>query len=218
MDTFAELSEPAVWSDLVLVAPSCGSVIAVGRFDGRVRWVSTYRAADPAAAPVRPVPAADASRALLNRYRSTPVVCGRVLLAMPQDVPALLAFDVITGKPSAWNTEIAMGDALAIAGAHANTLVLCGPTLRGVDAGGTGKLLWDQRPPRGQFFTGPAVVVGQTVCAPTTAGVLQYDADTGKERPAYAVPSLRKLLAGDAARTALSDTGAARAFGVPAAR
>jgi len=94
-------------------------------------------------------------------------------------------------------------------------LVLCGETMFGVDAGGTGKLIWPKpgqrrRPP----LSGPAVVIGQTVIAPTADGFVQLDVGTGEERPAYAVPNFRRFLGTDAARAAVNDAGAARAVGL----
>ncbi|HSI32406.1 MAG TPA: PQQ-binding-like beta-propeller repeat protein, partial [Tepidisphaeraceae bacterium] len=106
----AEWAEPAVWADVVIVSPGAGSVIAVDRFDGKVRWVHTY--ADPLEPPaivrgrVDPVALrqweARQSRRSVARYRATPVVCDRptggVVVAMPQDSTAVYGLDAATGR------------------------------------------------------------------------------------------------------------------------
>jgi outer membrane protein assembly factor BamB len=222
LESFASLSEPAVVGDLVVVAPNCGSVIAVGRFDGNVRWISAYRAAENAGAGGgvdrngRWTPPIEAERALLTRYRSTPVACGNVVVALPQDATALFAFDRRTGR-RLWESDIAVADACALAGASGNMAVICGVTIVGIDAGGTGKLKWKYTPARGIHLTGPAVVVGRTVLAPTTMGVVQLDAADGSEKPVYTLPHFRQLLATDGGRSAAIEAGAAQAFGLPPA-
>ncbi|MDB5318655.1 MAG: Pyrrolo-quinoline quinone repeat-containing protein [Phycisphaerales bacterium] len=223
LDGFAAISEPAVVGDLVIVAPNCGSVVAVGRFDGNVRWVSAYRAPENAAQGGvdrngRWTPPVEAERALLTRYRSTPLACGNVIVAMPQDAAALFAFDRATGR-RLWETDIVIADAFGLAGASGNIAIACGTTLVGIDAGGTGKLKWKYTPARGIHLTGPAVVQGHTVLAPTTMGTLQLDAADGSEKPAYTVPSFRHLLTTDAGRSIATEAGAAATFGFsPTAR
>jgi outer membrane protein assembly factor BamB len=220
-EAFAELSDPAVDGNLVIVSPNCGSVMAVDRFDGRIRWVGVYRETEVAGGrrlmtrPGRWLGREEGERSLLYRYKSTPVVCGNVVLAMPQDAPALLAFDRISGK-SLWETDIAVADTYGLAGASGNMAVLCGgAVVAGVDAGGTGKLKWRFAPPRGAALTGPAVVVGQTVIAPSVSGFTQLNVLDGTEKSVYSVPSFRRLLSSDAGRNAISEAGASRAFGVP---
>jgi outer membrane protein assembly factor BamB len=223
LEGFASLSEPAVVGDLVVVAPNCGSVIAVGRFDGNVRWVSAYRVAENAGAGAggggvdrngRWTPPVEADRALLTRYRSTPLACGNVVVALPQDAPAIFAFDRRTGR-RLWETNIAAADAYSLAGASGNVAVACGATIAGIDAGGTGKLKWKYTPARGIHLTGPAVVVGRIVLAPTTMGVVQLDATDGSEKTTYALPHFRQLLTTDGGRSAATEAGAAQTFGFP---
>lgn len=220
LEGFASLSEPAVVGDLVIVAPNCGSVIAVGRFDGNIRWISTYRAPENPAAVGgvdrngRWIPPIEADRTLMARYRSTPVACGNVVVALPQDAPALFAFDRRTGR-RLWETDIGFADAYALAGASGNMVIVCGATLVGIDAGGTGKLKWKYTPARGIHLTGPAVVAGHTVLAPTTMGVMQLDAADGSEKPVYTLPHFRQLLTTDGGRSAAIEAGATQAFGFP---
>jgi outer membrane protein assembly factor BamB len=217
VESFAELSEPAVAGDLVYVAPNCGSIIAVGRFDGKVRWVHVYREPplpDGRELKVRPnrwLEARDAERAQRVRYRSTPAVCGDVVVAMPQDVPALIAVDRAGGR-RLWDTDLHEG--FGLAGASGNVAVLCGAQVSGIDAV-TAKLKWKYAPRGGAAVTGPAVVVGQTVVVPLTGGTVQLDASNGTERAAYAVPNVRRALQSAEAKQVLTEGGATRAFGVP---
>jgi outer membrane protein assembly factor BamB len=219
-EAFAELSEPAVDGNLVIVSPNCGSVMAVDRFDGRIRWVGVYRETEVAGGrrlmtrPGHWLTRDVGERSLLGHYRSTPVVCNGSVFVMPQDVPALLAFDRASGK-NVWESDIALAEAYGLAGASGKTLVLCGTSLTGIDAGGTWKLTWRYEPPRGGAITGPAVVVGQTVIAPTVGGFVQLNVSDGTEKAVYTVPNFRRLLSSDSGRNAVSEAGASRAFGVP---
>jgi outer membrane protein assembly factor BamB len=219
--SFAELSEPAVAGDLVIVSPNCGAAIALGRFDGHVRWVAVYRASDaPNARALRPPPlrwatARDAAAALRLRYRSTPAVCGDVVVAMPQDAPAIFAFDRAGGR-RLWESDLQPAETFGLAGASGDMAVLCGAdAVYGLDAAGTGKRKWRYAPPRGDAITGPAVVLGQTVIVPTNHGPIQLDAADGKERATYDVANWRRLWQTPAGRQAVDDAGASRAFGVP---
>jgi outer membrane protein assembly factor BamB len=148
------------------------------------------------------------------RYKSTPVICGDVVVTLPQDAAALFAFDRISGK-RLWESDAAVGDALGLAGASGNMAITCGAGLAGIDAGGTGKLKWKFTPARGIHLTGPAMVLGGTVLAPTTKGVLQLNAADGSEKPTYTVPDFRRLMTTDGGRSAVIGAGAAHAFGMP---
>jgi outer membrane protein assembly factor BamB len=218
---FAELSEPAVAGDLVIVSPNCGATIAVDRFDGRVRWVAVYRASDvPGARALRPPPlrwatARDAAAALRLRYRSTPVVCGGVVVAMPQDAPAIFAFDRAGGR-RLWESDLQPAETFGLAGASGDMAVLCGgDAVYGLDAAGTGKRKWRYAPPEEGAITGPAAVLGRTVIVPTTRGLVQLDAADGKERATYDVANWRRLWQTPGGRRAVDDARASRAFGVP---
>ena len=216
LESFSDLSEPAVSGDLVLVSPNCGSLIAVGRFDGMIRWVHSYRKAEPAnvAKPGRWMPPGEAEKSLQTRYRCTPIVCGDVVLTMPRDAPAVFAVDRAGGK-RLWDTDIIEG--FALAGGSGNMAVVCGTTLSGVDAV-TAKLKWKYVPPRGVSLTGPAVVVGQTAIAPTTKGFIQLNVSDGVEKAVYAIPNFRHLLSTDTGKAAINDTGVSKAFGLPGTR
>jgi outer membrane protein assembly factor BamB len=224
LDAFADLSEPAVAGDCVYVAPNCGSIIAVGRFDGRIRWVHVYRepeapvagaAGNPRDLRVKPghwMDARDAQRAPLLRYRSTPVVCGDVVVAMPQDVPAVFAVNQLDGR-RLWDTDII--DGFGLAGGSGRIVIACAAdTVCGIDAI-TAKLKWKHRV-AGAGVTGPPVVLGRTLVIPTSAGPVQLDAEDGAEHAVYALPSFHRVLAGEGGgRSTAVDPFAARSFGMP---
>jgi outer membrane protein assembly factor BamB len=220
LDGFLELSEPAVAGDLVVVSPNCGAAIAVDRFDGKIRWVGVYRPSEApdarglGAKPLRFATRADAAAAVRLRYRSTPVVCGDAVVVMPQDAPAVFAFDRAGGR-RLWDSDLQPAEAFGLAGGAGNMAVLCGTTLTGIDAGGTGKRKWRYVPPRGTELTGPAVVVGSTVIAPATEGFVQLNvADGTAAASAYAVPNFRAVVETAGGRAAVTEAGATRAFGV----
>jgi outer membrane protein assembly factor BamB len=211
--SFADLSEPAISSDLVIVSPNCGSLIAVGRFDGKIRWVYSYRHADAANAEKSGhwMGRGEGEKALQTRYRCTPVICGEMVLTMPQDVPAIFEVDRASGK-YLWDSDLYGG--FAIAGSSGHVAVISGEALSGIDAIKQ-RLIWKYEPPHGTTITGPAVVIEQTVIAPTASGFIQLNAADGKEKPVYDVPSLRRMLATDAGKAAVNEIGIPKAFGVP---
>ncbi len=213
LSSFADLSEPAISGDLVIVSPNCGSLIAVGRFDGKIRWVYSYRKADAANGEKagRWMGRGEGEKALQTRYRSTPVVCGDLILALPQDSPAIVQVDRNSGKQM-WETDLYGGDALA--GTSGSMAILCGESLSGIDTIKK-RLVWKYDPPRGTSLTGPAVVMGHTVIAPTVSGFIQLNVADGKEKAVYDVPSLRRMLTTDAGKAAVNEMGIPKAFGVP---
>jgi len=219
----AEWAEPAVWGDLVIVSPGAGSVIAVDRFDGKVRWVHTY--ADPLEPPaivrgrVDPVALrqweARQSRRSSARYRATAVVCDRptgggVVVAMPQDSTAVYGLDAATGRrlwTLADNVDLpAIGLA---AGSGGKFVVFTGPReVIGMEAA-TAKLRWKFSPTAG-MVTGPAVVSGTIVSVPTARGVVTLSLETGKETAAPAAGLWKTLSGSPAAREWLKGLGIER--------
>ena len=224
LGAFAHLAEPCVSGDLVIVSPNCGAVIAVGRFDGKIRWVCVYR--EPVAAnprqqgrnrsrrPPAAVAAGEVDRGLLARYKATPVVCGNVVAALPQDSPALLGIDRVTGK-LLWSSDATIRDAYALAGASGDIVVASGASIAGIDVGNRGILKWRFSPARGVQLTGPACVVGQTVIAPTSAGIMQLSVTDGTQVQVYDISAARRLLETEGGRSAIAEAGANRTFGTP---
>lgn len=217
MEQFAQLSEPAVSGDLVIVSPNCGAIMALGRFDGKVRWVHVYRTPeipDPARQ-IRGRPEGrwqlpgDAQKMLQARYRCTPAVSGEVVLALPQDVPALFACDRASGRPL-WDTDLVEG--YAIAGVTGDRVVFSGASISAIEPV-SGKLKWKYLPQRGSSVTGPASVCGQTVIVPVTSGLVQLNASDGKENVVYDVPMLRRTFATEAGKGLLAESGAYRGMG-----
>lgn len=215
-ESFAEVSEPTVSGDLVLLSPNCGSLIAVGRFDGRIRWVYTYRETDAAKGEKanRWMGHGEGEKSLQVRYRCTPVVCGEMVLTMPQDAPAVFGVERSSGK-MLWETDLYGGYALA--GGSGNIAVICGDSLSGIDLVKK-RLIWKYEPPRGGSLSGPAVVQGETVIAPTMSGFIQLNVGDGKEKAVYDVPSVRKAVATEAGKAAMNEMGIPRLFGPPGGR
>lgn len=211
MELFAALSEPAVAGDLVIMTPNCGAILALNRFDGKPRWAHVYRVPE-VPDPLRQFRGrnerrwlleADAQKMLQCRYRSTPVVSGQIVFALPQDVPALFACDLASGKPL-WDTDLVEG--YAIAGVTADRVIFSGASISAIEPL-SGKLKWKYTPPRGTTITGPATVCGQTVIVPVSSGLLQLAAADGKESPVFDVPMMRRLMASDAGRQLMLETG-----------
>jgi hypothetical protein len=62
------------------------------------------------------------------------------------------------------------------------------------------------------------VVAGKAVLVPVSSGVVQIDGLTGKEvaaGAAYALPNLRRALAGESGKALLRESGAEEGFGKP---
>jgi outer membrane protein assembly factor BamB len=229
LSSLADMTEPAVVGDLVVVSPGCGAVIAVGRFDGKVRWVHTYRAPEPPPQEelkvrdrqerdrlarqreARDRLARDNEKSALLRYRSTPAACEKGIVAFAHDSAAMLGLDRATGK-RLWQHERPDGFALAGAVASENVAVVSGTTVAGLDAL-TGQPKWKYAPPPGAQITGPAVVAGTMVLIPVTTGVVQLDGVSGEPTDVYRVPDLRRALATDSGQSILRAIGVERAPG-----
>jgi outer membrane protein assembly factor BamB len=202
----ADVTEPAVVEDLVVVSPGCGAVMAVGRFDGKVRWVHTYgRAEEPR---VRDRRGREVERVVAPRYGSTPAACERAVVVLPRDSGKMIGLDRATGK-RLWQKEALEAYGLAGAVVEEDVAVVRGTTVWAVDAL-TGEEKWKYGATR---LTGPAAVAGRTVMAPVASGVVQLDGVSGEVKSVYNVPDLRRALRAEGARAVLREAGAERAIG-----
>jgi hypothetical protein len=68
-------------------------------------------------------------------------------------------------------------------------------------------------PPHDAPLTGPAVVVGRTVVAPTAGGLIQLDVQDGKPRTTHAVVSFKEVMETAGGRAVVDAAGAGKAFG-----
>jgi outer membrane protein assembly factor BamB len=224
-DLVWEQSEPLVVGDAVYVTPNAGVAAAIGRFDGKLRWLRPY----PTAAGEAPLPsrARDELRraatvpatrptiidpALGLRWRGTPVLCGTVLIAAPQDTFAIHALDAATGRPI-WSTSVEAG-APTLVGQTPTTAIFAGASAITAVEARNGEPSWHWRPPGAGRITGPAVVKDDTVLVPTTPAIVTVRSDDGTiaKEPSN-VPVLRRLLNGEAIKKAIDDAWAGTAFG-----
>jgi outer membrane protein assembly factor BamB len=197
LSSLAAVTEPAVSRDLVVVSPGCGAVIAVGRFDGKVRWVHTYRGSEAAN-----------ERTLLTRYSATPAPSEKAVVVLPQDAGAMIGLDRATGR-KLWKTEAVTGYAMSGAVAGMDVAAVSGATVTGVDAA-TGRAKWAYTPAHGSSVTGPAVVAGRTVLVPTSSGVVQLDGTSGMATTTFGVLDLKRLISSEAGKQFLREAGADR--------
>jgi len=211
-DDFQEQTEPAVWRDLVIVTPNIGAAFAVGRFDGKVRWMHTYTPPQPDTVPPRIAPAPSDPNQLL-RWRNTPQVCGNAIVIAPQDVPSMFALDLRSGK-SLWTTA---APAPTLIGRAGNLAIFAGSEIVAVDSS-TGATRWTYAP-RPQRITGPAAVVGGIVFVPLSDSRLYIlNAQTGQKADNSIKPlGFRQAIASETVRRALDDTSILRTLGPPAA-
>jgi outer membrane protein assembly factor BamB len=225
-DLVWEQSEPLVVGDAVYVTPNAGVAAAIGRFDGKLRWLRSY----PSAAGDAPLPSrtpdelrrlatVPATRptvvdpALGLRWRGTPVLCGTVLIAAPQDTLAVHALDAATGRPI-WSTAAEVGAQTLIGQTPTTAIFAGGSAITAVEAR-NGTPSWRRQAPGAGRITGPAVVKDDTVLVPTTPAIVTIRSDDGTvaKEPSN-VPVLRRLLNGEAIKKAVEDAGAGTAFGL----
>jgi hypothetical protein len=233
-----EQSEPLAAGDAVYVTPNAGLTVAIGRFDGELRWLRPYptTAGDAPRPPrtraelrqqmddrrhyfeaiqqgAKPAPPT-IDPALGERWRGTPVLCGNVLIAAPQDTLGVYGFDAATGR-LIWSADDL--DVPTLIGQTPTTALFAGGAITSVEAR-NGKASWRWEPPRGSRITGPTVVRGSTVLVPTITGIVTtLRADDGsmvKEPPT--VPLIRKLLNAESVKRELEEMGAAKGFGLQA--
>ncbi len=228
----AELSEPAIWRDLAIISPNCGAVIAVGRFDGKIRWIHVYGKPNLAEAPlgVGRVDRRDIAARVLEernklrnpalRYRSTPGICEiagqpsrAVVVAMPQDARSVYGLDALTGQ-FLWDIgEERPWDGISLAGVSAEWMAFAGEKMIYGGNAATGKLMWEYTPPAGVTLTGPPTVMRQTVLVPTSAGIVQLNVADGKEHKDVDLAPWLKLGAAEGWKSTLKDLNAEKAIG-----
>lgn len=201
---FDDPSAMAVSGDSLLLAPNIGYVVSIGRFDGKLRWLSKYPSAadDPAqdqeSATQRDRPSA--------RFMNRPVIADGMLVVAPQDSRYAWAVDVGTGEEK-WHTIDRRDD--AIIGVAEDTIIFAGRKIIGLHAdSGTLSWAWDQ-----ERIVGPAVVDESLVVVPTPKKLMSLSAKTGStEVVALKVPDFSFLMTTLAVRSALADANALFTF------
>jgi outer membrane protein assembly factor BamB len=213
-EPWQNLSPPGLSRDLVVIAPNCGAVMAVGRFDGKLRWLRSYDQAQ--SQPQRG--ATSGTRDALLRWSTTPqVVADSYVLVAPLDAPRLVSLDARSGR-KLWHTDD-LGAATVVGAARGNVIVADASSVTALDAAG-GDVRWTASPGPGGVC-GPVTTdaAGQFVFVPTRDGsVVTLSADKGKvvasPPPAMTPPDLRAVLRAETGSTALRAAGALDAFTV----
>jgi outer membrane protein assembly factor BamB len=211
-------SAPVARGDLVIAAPSVGAVIAVGRFDGKLRWTRGYQTlADPSIPLQRqrdfaighPTSLTPLPPGLSLRYRGTPAFAGEAIIAAPQDSNQVIALSTHDGNPL-WQSDDLPESTLI--GTSGDAPILAGVRLTGLDLS-TGKVAWTYQD---QAVRGPAVVYGDQVLARTTRGLAIVSAKTGLPvAPVEPVPDLAAAIAVEPAHSVLLANDVAHCFGAP---
>lgn len=236
-DEVWEQSEPLVVGDAVYLTPNAGFAAAIGRFDGKLRWLRTYPkiAMDGPRPPrtrvdlqeevderrryfesVRKGTAAKPSPrsvdpALGERWRGTPVLCGSVLIIAPQDTATIHGIDAATGRSFWSTTEI---DVPTLIGQTATTAIFAGSAVTAVEAR-NGQVGWRWEPKQGSRISGPAVTKNQMILVPTNTAVVALRAEDGSvAKEPSVVPLVRRLLTIETTRKAIDEAGMGKGFGL----
>lgn len=217
-DAAAEQSEPAIAGDVVYVTPDVGAAYAIDRFDGSIRWLSTYDAPapEPPRRPRAPGLGGAANRdlpvdpAILLRYRGTPHLCGDVLIIAPQDSASAYALDRPTGRQR-WKVAAPPGHTL-IAGNDTFALFAGVASITALDSA-TSQPKWTWNPPAGVRLSGPPAQLADILFIPTSdARTVTLSISTGKPiSTPLKPPALKPLLTGPA-RQAIDDAFLLRSF------
>jgi outer membrane protein assembly factor BamB len=214
LDPWQNISAPCVDADTVYIAPNCGAVIAVDRFDGSIRWIRPYPTASNAPEPARSsrqrgnvrtreLPSTGIPRASVYRWNTTPVRVGdNLLVVAPHDTDRVFALDARTGKPE-WHT-----DSLASAtlfGAAGKLVFLSDKIITALD---TEQLesawTWDGG------VVGAATLVADQIIVPTAGGLVTLNAGDGAVvagASAADLPDLLEMTKSESLRAALESMG-----------
>jgi outer membrane protein assembly factor BamB len=216
LDPWQNISAPCVDADTVYIAPNCGAVIAVDRFDGQVRWIRPYVTAGNAAdqpglrnnrrqqnVRVHEPVSTGMPRASVFRWNTTPVRAGSTIVVAPQDSDRVFALNARTGK-NEWHTD-SLGSA-TLFGAAGNLVYVANKSITALD---TDKLesawTWEGG------AVGPAILRGNQIIVPTAGGLVTLNALDGAVvagANAAHVPDVLALMKSEPIRAALQQTGA----------
>ena len=214
-------SAPAVCGDLVITSPNVGAVIAVGRFDGKLRWTRGYQTlSDPTYELQRqrdwalehPTSIPPLASGLSLRWANTPAVSGDAVVTAPEDSDQVLAVNILDGKPL-WQSSY-LSDATLV-GVSGPMAVMEGETIAAIRVA-NGAIAWKETEP---IIVGPAIVRGINILAPTAAGVAVLSAQTGSAAASSEkIPSFEAASAAEPAREVLLENDVAHCFGIDVGR
>lgn len=215
IDPWQNLSAPCVDSDSVYIAPNCGAVIAVDRFDGQLRWIRPYVTANNAPdqpglrnnrrqnVRVRELPSTGIPRASVFRWNTTPVRAGDTIVVAPQDSDRVFALNARSGKND-WHT-----DSLASAtlfGAAGKLVFLSDKSITALDTEQL-EVAWTWE----GGTVGPAALRGDQILVPTAGGLVTLNATDGMVVAGSTTANLPDVLAmakSEPVRNAMQEAGA----------
>jgi outer membrane protein assembly factor BamB len=210
-------SAPVVTKDMVIASPNVGAVIAVGRFDGKLRWTHGYQTlSDPTLALQRqrewaiehPTSLPPLATGLSLRWANSPMVGGDVVVSAPEDSDQVIAMSIVDGKPL-WNSS-AMPDATLV-GIGGGTVVMEGESISGLKIA-DGSMGWKNFDP---VVLGPAVLHDTSIIAPSATGLVILSAATGTPITVnYTVPAFDTIIASEPTRGVLIANDVAHCFGI----
>jgi outer membrane protein assembly factor BamB len=210
-DLFAGLTAPAVDADHVYLNPGGQSLLAIDRFTGRLRWLHQYDEASTE------LPRNDrlksARREALQRFRTTPVPTGGLVLSAPRDSLRLLAVSRIDGR-GVWTCGVSSSGTLV--GAADGIAVLASvDAVHGVRVA-DGTVAWTNPVSGARRPTGPGVIFEGAYYAPMPQGVFAFSLQSGESTPTAIprkrVPAFRDLLSAAPLRAAMIQAGIVEAF------
>jgi outer membrane protein assembly factor BamB len=214
-------SAPAVAGDMVIASPNVGTVIAVGRFDGKLRWTQAYQTlSDPTLALQRqrewaiehPASLPPLATGLSLRWANTPAVLGDVVVIAPEDSDGVIAMNLHDGK-RLWNSS-AMPEATLV-GIAGGAVVMEGESISGLKVT-DGSMAWKTSDP---VVLGPAVVRDDAIIAPSATGLTILSATTGAPTAlTYTIPTFENTIASEPARAVLIANDVAHCFRISGQR
>lgn len=211
---FWQQSAPAVGGDTIVLAPADGSVIAIDRFTGSVRWRTKYETEAPVTSDAwrkyreqrvrgaQPRPPVKSQQ--LVRYMAAPMVTDGVVVVAPLDAPTVMGFDLAGGR-LLWSQV--QEQAPILIGAARGTAIVVGSQVVAIEAH-TGGQRWQYAPPGAFAITGPGAVVGDALHLPVANRMVTLEAATGAAIQAPPLPPVQRIVAIEAVRRALADIGA----------
>ncbi len=224
-DGFWEQAAPSVSGDKVFVTPNVGMAMAVGRFDGKLRWIRTYQElASPEVEPlkgkmrrvgqggdVRDPPGA----AQLQRYDGRSALVGGAtpaLVLAPLDSAAVFGLNPENGA-LLWQDPAPIAPTLIAA--SGDCAIFAGPYVHAIEAA-TGKTRWRYAPALPAIVTGPPAVVGEMVFVPTSERLVALSALTGKVvESKLKPPTLRAWIAQPTLKQLLNEARTLESFTTP---
>ncbi|HTW94214.1 MAG TPA: PQQ-binding-like beta-propeller repeat protein, partial [Tepidisphaeraceae bacterium] len=197
--------------DQILICPDVGSVLALDRWNGRLRWIYPYGPPDNA------LQLANWSMPPTPRFDNRPFVTGDTAYFAPQDTTATFALNSRTGA-IIW-TSAAYSN-MTLIGAVDGCAIMESDRILAVEPGaanGADQVRWAYSP-RPESITGPAVVRGDVMFVPTTdKAAIPVSTNDGTELmipPAIRPPNFRAILNTHAAEELL-DPQTMGSFGFP---